>query len=44
MKRKDYMKPTTKFVQLRQRHHILTGSQAENVGVKNYKWNNIEEE
>ena len=44
MKKNFYQKPTTKFVQLRQRHHILAGSPAEKVGVKNYKWNNIEEE
>ena len=44
MKKKDYRKPTMKVVKLRQRHHLLTGSQVESVGTQNYGWHEETEE
>ena len=42
MKRKDYEKPTTIVVQLRQRTHLLQASGQ--AGVQSYKWNYEDEE
>ncbi len=44
MKRKHYVQPETRVVVLNQQSHILAGSQARNVGVQNYNWQNEVEE
>ena len=43
MKKKEYERPTTQVVQLKQRQQLLTGSQ-DQAGVQNYNWQSEDEE
>ena len=43
MKKKEYERPTTQVVQLKQRQQLLTGSQGQ-AGVQNYNWQSEDEE
>ena len=45
MKKKDYLRPTMNIVKLQQQTHLLAGSHtAEQTTLKNYNWNEYEEE
>ena len=45
MRKKDYQKPTTMVVPLKQQCHILAGSAKDgHTGVQNYDWNDEIEE
>ena len=45
MHRKDYQRPEMKVVELRQQCHILAGSGDRNsAGVRDYDWNEYQEE
>lgn len=45
MNRKDYQKPTMKVVKLQHQTHLLqTSVQERNVGVRNYEYEEYEEE